>query len=365
MGRVLIAVAAAATLFLPAPASARARDCGPASARTVEQSAAVRVYFAQQGSTKHYYACWRRTGGKPVALVYGGVTPPTSVSRVLIRGRYLAFVYTDCQPDCEYLEVSLVDVKRRERVAFAGELYGSVRTLVATRGGAAAFLASDNGVQYIQRLDSLGVEEIDRGPDVHSLTLHRGRLHWLHGAQARDDHVAHVRRCGPARHAVTVALSKRLRVYYTERGDYRRSYACLLGGGRPLFLAEEDTYPGTAYSYNDDFELRGDHVVWLESLCYAVDGCQARIHGADVRRRSTRSGSNYHEFPRVWVNEKGFAAELVGGGGDPANYYILGFDSTGERVLDEGRGIEPDSISIFDEGVAWRHDGELRSAPLR
>src|SRR4051812_27113903 len=97
MGRVLIAVAAA-MMLLPATASARPRDCGPASARTVEQSAAVRIYFTEHGATKHYYACWRRAHGKPVSLTYGGIERPEFLNRFRLRGRYVTFVYTSCAP---------------------------------------------------------------------------------------------------------------------------------------------------------------------------------------------------------------------------------------------------------------------------
>jgi hypothetical protein len=103
--------------------------------------------------------------------------------------------------------------------------------------------------------------------------------------------------------------------------------------------------------------------VWLEYGCYT--GCLARIHSADVRRRTKRSGSGFHDVPTVFANERGFAAELVPSEGTPRSYSILGFDSTGERLLDEGEGIDPSSIAVFADAVVWRHDGEQRSAPLR
>jgi hypothetical protein len=362
MGRALMAVAA--VMFLPATASARPPDCGPGAARTVQQSAAVRVFFVKTGSTRHYYACWRRTGGKPLQLVYNGVEAPTSVGRFLIRGRFLAFVYTDCQPECAYLEVSLVDVKRRRFVVFAKEAYGSIRTLVATRGGAAAFLAADGDGQYVERLDSLGITELDRGAGVRSLSLRGSHLHWLHGSQDRDDHIVNVRRCGPGTGAITQALSRRIRVYtidpdHDDEGFV--SYACLLGGGKPLLLGN-DKEP---FGYLDDFQLRGDHVVWLENRC-PTDECVARIHSADLRGRTTRAGERFHTVPQVFPNRRGFAAELtVDYYTGPARYELLGFDSSGERVLDKGTGIDPDSIVIFDDAVTWRHDGDQRRAPLR
>jgi hypothetical protein len=360
MWRALIAVAA--VMFLPATASARPDDCGPAAARTVRQSAAVRVFFVQKGRVKHYFSCWRRTGGKPFELVYNGVRRPDSVDRLLLRGRFLTVVSRSCQPECAYLEVSLVDVKRRRFVVFAKEAYGSIRTLVATRGGAAAFLAADGDGQYVERLDSLGITELDRGAGVRSLSLRGSHLHWLHGSQDRDEHIANVRRCGPGRGAITQALSRRVRVYSVDPDHDDEefvTYACLLGGGKPLLLGKDEE----PFGYLDDFQLRGDHVVWLENRCELE--CVVKIHSADLRGRTTRAGERFHAVPLVFSNRRGFAAELTQDDSDPPRYELLGFDSAGERVLDEGAGIDPDSIAIFDDAVFWRRDGEQRSAPLR
>jgi hypothetical protein len=368
MARIMLALVTAATLLLPATASARPHDCGPASARTILRSAAVRVYYTQRGAKKDYFACWRRTHGKPVNLTDGGIERPEFVSQFRLRGRYITFVYTSCAPGsgCDSFVVHTFDVKARRGVAATDYLEGRVVTLVATRGGAAAFLATNSGGRYIQRLDSLGVEQVDSGADLRSLTLHGSRLHWLHGTEPRDEHIAHVRRCGPVRHADTVALSTRIRVYsiypYGD-GEEARSYACLLGGGAPLFLGQ-DSPLSTLYSYHYDFHLRGHHVVWLEYECYM--GCVAKIHSADLQRRTKRAGKGYHDEPTaVLVNSRGFAAELLRSEDSATSYKILGFDSRGETQLDPGPGIDPNSIAIFADAVVWRHDGELRSAPLR
>jgi hypothetical protein len=373
MGRFLIALAVAAMLIpsLPAAAAARTHGCGPSSARTIERSAAVRVYFVERRGTKTYYACWRRTHGKPVNLA-GGVYRPEFVNQFRLRGRYLTFVYTLCSTDtgCDSFAVQTVDVKRRRAVVGTDSQSGRVVTLLATRGGAAAFLATTGHEQYVQKLDSLGVEEIDRGADVRSLTLRGARLHWLHGTQARDDHIAHVRRCGPSRGAVTEALSKRLRVYYSDPylDDELQHYACLLGGGKPLPLGE-DIPGGSAYSNLEDFQLRGDHVVWLDTRCSLWEACQSQIHSADVRRRTILDGDGYHDTPLVIVNDRGFAAEVfLSGGYEPGaapSYTLLAFDSAGERQVDEGERLDPDSVAVFADSIVWRHDGEQRSTLLR
>jgi hypothetical protein len=368
MGRVLIALAAL-TMFSPASASASARDCGPSSAHTIERSAAVRVYYENHAGRKQYFACWRRAHGKPVDLSGGGVERPEFVNLFRLRGRYVTFVYVECSAvtGCDSFVVQTFDAKARRRVASTDYLDGRVVKLVATRGGAAAFLAAtDDGQKYIQKLDSLGVEEIDHGADVRSLTLHGGRLRWLHDGEARVDRIAHARRCGPVgRHVDTLALSKRVRVYETyadDTGEEARSYACLLGGGAPLFLGQ-DSPVGTAYSYHYDFQLRGHHVVWLEYDCYT--DCHAKIHSADLQARTKRAGKHFHEVPAVIANDRGFAAELLRSEDQATSYTLLAFDSTGERQVDEGEGIDPASVTVFADSIVWRHDGEQRSAPLR
>jgi hypothetical protein len=298
----------------------------------------------------------------------GGISRPEFVNLFRLRGRYVTFVYVQCSAvtGCDSFVVQTVDVKARRGVVSTDYLDGRVVKLVATRGGAAAFLAATDGGQYIQKLDSLGVEEIDSGPGVRSLTLHRGRLHWLNGKQAHDDHIAHVRRCGPVgRHVDTLALSKRVRVYSTytdDDGEEARSYACLLGGGAPLFLGQ-DSPISTVYSYHYDFQLRGHHVVWLEYDCFT--DCHAKIHSADLQARTKRAGKNFHEVPAVLVNSRGFAAELLRSENQGTSYTLLAFDSTGERQVDEGEGIDPNSVTVTAEAMFWRHDGELRSEPLR
>jgi hypothetical protein len=370
MGRVLIVVAA--VMFMPSTASASRPDCGPDSGRTIERSAAVRVYYTQHGASKDYYACWRRTHGKPLSLTDGGLERPEFLNRFRLRGRYLTFVHTSCSrvTGCDSFSVETIDVEARSFVAYAEDLLGGVRTLVATRGGAAAFLASDgHGVQYVQKLDSLGVEEIDRGPDVHSLTLHGGRLHWLHGEQPRDDHIAHVRRCGPTKGAYTQVLSRRIRVYVTDPfGDQNyHSYACLLGGGKPFFLGE-DLYGNHLYDSHEDFRPVGEHLFWFEYDCGPSE-CVITLHSADLSERTKRDGRGFHTFgrdvPTLFPNSGGFAAVLYRGYLSPTDYWLYSFDSRGEELIDSGPGIDPESIRVYPDAIAWRHDGEERSAPLR
>jgi hypothetical protein len=338
------------------------RDCGPKSAHTVSQSATIRVFSAN----KRYYACWRRAAGKPVLLAEGKVEPPDSIGRFLLRGRFLTYTYTSCSPTGCHFSVEVLNVERRAAVISTGALLGSLRALVATRGGAAAFLAADGQDRYVQKLDSLGVEEIDRGEGVHSLTLHGGRLHWLNGTMQRDDHIAHVRRCGPIKGAQTEALTRNVRVYSTDpfQDDEYMTFACLLGGGKPLFLSADDP-PSTGFTYNFDFQPIGKRVLWLEYQCYAGQGCATRIHRADLTTRKKLAGDWSWDERSVYPNARGFAAELLRSEESPPNYTLYAFGSAGETLLDKGPGIDPASVRVFTDSVVWRKDGEERRAPLR
>lgn len=353
-----IVAALAVGLLMAAPAHAtRPRNCGPSSAPTVAESSTIRVYGAKQD----FSACWRRSRVKPVELYHG------ALRALRLRGRFLAYVSRSCYDTCGFV-VDIIDVKRGVSVESTDPLQGRVRTLVATRGGAAAFLVHDAATNYIQKLDSLGPEEIDRGPGVHSLTLHRGRLHWLNGTARRDDHIAHSRRCGPTTDTHTEALNRNVRAYYTPRfteyGTYHHS-ACLLGGGKPFFLEDEDAYPSTSTSYPDGFKAVGHYVFWLQMHCIQ-EGCTATLHTADVAKRRQREGQLHSRGQTTFYpNRRGYAALFDPPSPGFPDAYLYAFDSAGERLLDQGPGIDPASIVVYDDAVVWRDNGQLRSAPLR
>jgi hypothetical protein len=123
-------------------------DCGASRARTVKQSSAIRVFVQKRA----YFACWRPRHGTPVDLADGAIGP------IRLRGRFLTFATPSaCAHGCEF-DVTILDVERRAAVVYAYELPGILRTLVATRGGAAAFLADNGSEQYVEKLESLGPE---------------------------------------------------------------------------------------------------------------------------------------------------------------------------------------------------------------
>lgn len=371
MGRAAIARALVATVLLTlmavaAPAAAvPKRDCGARAAHTLKRNQSVRVFYTERrGHVRRYYACVRGASAKPVLLGYGDVQPPDTIGRFVLRGHYVTYVYRGCSAlgGCDFL-LNLLDVKSRAEVP-TGYLRGSIDVIVATPGGAAAFLATteDGREHYIQKLDSLGVSEIARGPNVRALTLRGSRLHWQNGTRERSEPAAHVQRCGPIKGATTVALGRSARVYQVDPyGEYEyESWGCLLPGGKPMFLGTDQ--PGnTAHGYHGYFQIVNGYVGWLEYEC-GPDFCVTQLHIADLRSRRVRSGQWHGGAPFIFVNGRGFAAELIRARDYAPGDKLFSLDSTGEQLLDSGTGI--DSVSIGADAVRWRHDGELRMAPL-
>src|SRR3954454_1164694 len=163
----LTVAALMAVLVAAGPASAAGRaSCGPRDAFTVKSNRQLRVYdTVGPGAGVTYYVCARGRGGKAIQLSDAPFTSSSNMALLLLRGRYLVYVKTYCSdsgacPD----DVGWVDVRNgvqnRAREARAG-----VDTVVATRAGAAAFLATadDGRERYIEKIDSLGVTELDRG----------------------------------------------------------------------------------------------------------------------------------------------------------------------------------------------------------
>src|SRR4051812_32718812 len=88
-----IMIALAVFSFVMTPASAAgARTCGPKSARTVRQSATIRVFSQKQS----YFACWRRGRRAPEQLGFDAFGPGESIGPLRLRGRYLAYAYSSC-----------------------------------------------------------------------------------------------------------------------------------------------------------------------------------------------------------------------------------------------------------------------------
>jgi hypothetical protein len=371
MGRAALAPALAATLLLTlaaaaAPAGAAAkRDCGSRAAHTVKRNQYVRVFFTERPQhIRRYYACMRGGAAKPVLLGYGDVQAPERIGRLLLRRHYVTYVHRRCSSlgGCDFL-VKLLNVRSRAEIV-SDYLFGSIDVIVATPGGAAAFLATtrDGSEHYIQKLDSLGVSEIDRGPNVRALTLRGSRLHWLNGVRERSEPAAHVQRCGPIKGAWTVALDRSARVYRVDPyGEYEyESWGCLLPGGKPMLLGTDR--PGnTAHGGHGYFQIVNGYVGWLEYDC-GPDFCLTQLHIADLRRRRVRSGQWHGGAPFIFLNRRGFAAELILARDYAPGDKLFSLDSTGEQLLDSGPGI--DSVSIDADAVRWRHDGEPRMAPL-
>jgi hypothetical protein len=363
-GRALFGVLMATALLAAPPADARTkRPCDARAGHTVKQSPSIRVYYVKSGQhQRDYYACSRRPTGRPLGL--GMEKPGRSVGRFEPRGHYLAYVVNTCPRGgpCGF-SVFLVDLRTRYKVQ-TDPAPGRVLVLVASKRGAVAVLAAEPGTRTLQKLDSLGASEVDRGPDLRALTLRNGRIHWLHGDQRRSQAAAHARRCGPIKGASTVALGRNTRVYQAEFSDLDDVvYACLLGEHSKMRLGSEGASSGLV-TYLGEFRLAGDHVVWLDYSCYLGNPCNTALHSADVRAQTARQGANQSEPDALVANAYGFAAEALPSGAEN-EHSVAVLDSDGYRVVDSGAGIDPQSLTIDAAAAHWTHDGEPRAEPLR
>lgn len=367
---ITIAVAAIAALVPPAAAAGERAGCGPRSAQTVEQTRLVRVFVVRERYGSRSYRACMRTGGRSVRLEDAnpdsGLTPD-AVGRFTVHGRFVAYVSTACvdRTDCDFA-VSLTDVRRRRDVWETVPQRGKVGTIVATNRGQAAFVGVDPGgrERYVVKLDSYGASERDRGQEIAGLALHGRRIHWRNGSISRSEQIAHVRRCGPPRG--TVAMGRSARVFSVaseDDEDEYAEYACLFSGGRPMYLGTDSLYPSTAYTSLGSFRVMRGYVVWLEVSCM-LSSCSAKIHSADLRARTSRVGE-MHPDGELRANDRGHGVLVTHEFGYPRTRAIYALDSTGERELDNGAGIDPDSVTVGDAGVTWTHDGEPRSAELR
>jgi hypothetical protein len=242
------------------------------------------------------------------------------------------------------------------------------------RGQAAALLAMPDGSErFIVRLDTMGVTEIDRAPDLRDLRLRGTRLHWLHEGAPRSARAAHGRRCGPAHGATPVALTKDVRVYYIYSALYDEEYydyfACLRPGGKPIKLTRTDQtiYSGSSSSTDDvkGLAFAGPLLAFSQVGC-GLGNCYSTVTVVDVgRRRKVRKESVGGDAVDVVVSAKGSAAALVAyeySGGLPSDSAVLKFDAAGQTQLDHG----PDVHSLTFDGslLHWLSGSEERSAPL-
>jgi hypothetical protein len=270
----------------------------------------------------------------------------------------------------------VLDVLRAQSVAQTGITYGSLEDLVATRHGEAALLATppDRGERYLLRLDSLGISELARGPDVRALRVRGARLHWREGVAERSAPTANGRRCGRTRGVTNVQLGRDIRVYSVYRSsedreeEYDDYYACLRPGGRPLRIAHVDV---TVYSSSccpteepGAFVFSGRVVAFAAVGCSGAFGCSSELRSFDVgRRRRVREARLTGAVSTVVASPSGNVAALVGGSSsNETEERVVRVDQAGFAELDRGEDLR--DLTLDGASLRWLHGGESRTAEL-
>jgi hypothetical protein len=177
-------------------ATATGVACGPSAARTLAHDAVARVY----ASGGNAYGCVVGRAGK-IRLGAVGLSPGRAhIEAVRVAGRIAAYGLLRSGVDTG---VAIVNVRRlttgkllaqrpaTTRVGVEG--FRSVDSLVLKSDGAVAWIATARSIgppkfiRQVQLLDGGGFRRLDSGPEVvaSSLTLHRSRLSWKHGAATR------------------------------------------------------------------------------------------------------------------------------------------------------------------------------------
>ena len=148
-------------------------------------------------------------------------------------------------------------------------------------------------------------------------------------------------------------------------GESFQVYGCLRSRKRPVLVnaVGYDQYSSssiTAIGLNGTFVATSSSGGVIDGSCYA----HMLVYSL-VRRRAKHSwridGSESTGCPGIdtfVMGPRGRAAFMEGG------RRLHKFDATGEHLIDEGDGIDPDSIAIQGGSVVWTHSGETRSHPL-
>jgi hypothetical protein len=160
---------------------------------------------------------------------------------------------------------------------------------------------------------------------------------------------------------VTVERSVQARL--SERGeDNHLLVGCHLRSGRRTVLAR---WFSCGCSIADDPEpqvwLAGRHVAVNQYSCSPIDPmapCSGRLSVFDLRTGRVRYSAETSSLSGLVIKPNGSVAYVLG-------QRLIRIESTGSTVLDEGAGIDGDSLAANRTRLYWMRDGVPKSAPFR
>jgi hypothetical protein len=134
------------------------------------------------------YACFVRTGR---TWKLGTFQSDIGISNETIAGRFVAYQYLSCSPDCANSDVRVLDTRTGtvRRSAKAGAGASPMRGLVANRSGVAAWARHIQGGDWqVRALTPSGEAVIDSAPAIEptSLAFAGSRLYWLNDGSPKS-----------------------------------------------------------------------------------------------------------------------------------------------------------------------------------
>jgi hypothetical protein len=188
-----VALAALAGAAAPAVAPA-ATPCAGAGSTTIRRTPALRLYYDAAGVP---YGCWRASGrrtrlDKGVAPNYVGFE--ATVSRVRVRGVFVAYAFTDPSAPAAYVRsVDLRTGRTLRRATGTPEVSETpdqvaVLRLVLGPTGSVAWIQRVDGAVSVRRADRRGARTLDAHAGVSSVHLalsSAGVLTWQRGGKTR------------------------------------------------------------------------------------------------------------------------------------------------------------------------------------
>jgi hypothetical protein len=164
-----------------------------------------------------------------------------------------------------------------------------------------------------------------------------------------------------AKRGVTVASSRWARVFVVDRGGNQSMYGCMRAGGRLQLLSR---WFSCGCSVGDDpdpdAQLHAGRFVELTEYASCGPDPEPRCGGSSVSLRDLRT--------RREASAQDAVGQVVAGSGGAFAFYdgrVVVVDGGGQRVLDEGPGVEDGSLAFARTQLYWTRDGQPFSAPLQ
>jgi len=368
----IVLLGLAATNAAPVPAATK--RCGPTTgARTIVQTADVRVTFKQADGVGSTYACWR---SRRTVRVDRSTCSPCSVPAVNVRGPYVgllrggrAFALADARRGRPVKPhtggpVGSWDLRQDGTLAW-GESGPASRVHTVRPGGQPTTLDEDPGV------------------DPTSVALGRSAIYWTRDDQPRSAGIALgpdpsdvtqtlgpvTTACGPRRaHTRLLYFDRNVRVTYKadSQDAFEKVYGCWRKGNAQVIF-DESCDADTGCDPGPTVSVVGPHVGYERRGCTrGAPGCTTVLGVRDLQRRLlTKFVAADVAGYSLAANGTAVWAESPDEFGQPTGPWSMrALPLSGQVIgLDRGDDVYPVSVAVGSTRAYWTtRSGEPRSA---